>query len=205
MLLVVLLALALVTRRLWRRRRERRRALRALGPAVATQDDRAAYERTEAAWVAQHQDLTRLAAVARGAVPEDLDLPTGFVVEAGEAPLWCTGGGCSAASGSESGGTLPVGERGHVVVTDRRLAFVGSSPRDWPLADVDRVRHVDHERTVLSLRGAGAGGWAGVSYDAPVTRQYVDLALARDQGSSYAGVVDRGLRDHELRRPSPPA
>lgn len=202
-LLVVLLALGLVARRLWRRHRERRTALRALGPAVATLGDRAAYERSEAAWVAQHQDLTRLAAVARGAVPEDLDLPTGFAVEPGESPLWCTGGRLLAASGSEAGGTLPVGERGHVVVTDRRLAFVGSSTRDWPLADVDRVRHVDHERTVLNLRGVD--DWAGVSYDAPVTRQYVDLALARDQGSSYAGVVDRGLRDHELRRPSPPA
>ena len=56
---------------------------------------------------------------------------------------------------------------------------------------------------MLSLRDAD--GWAGVSYDAQVTRQYLDLALARVQGASYAGIVDRGLRDHELRRPTPPA
>ncbi len=48
-------------------------------------------------------------------------------------------------------------------------------------------------------------GWAGVGYDAQVTRQYLDLALARAQGTAYDGIVDQGLRDHEMRRPSPPA
>ena len=124
-LLVVLLALALVARRLWRRRQERRAARHALGPAVAAQDDRAAYERSEAAWVAQHQDLTRLAAVARGAVPDDLELPDGFVLEPGETALWSAGARLLVASGHENADTLLVGERGSVVVTDRRLAFVG--------------------------------------------------------------------------------
>lgn len=202
-LLVVLLALALVARRLWRRRQERRAARRALGPAVVPQDDRAAYRRSEEAWVAQHQDLTRLAAVARGTVPDDLVLPDGFVLEPGETALWTAGARLLVASGLENADTLLVGERGHLVVTDRRLAFVGSTPRDWWLADVDRLRHLDHERTVVSLRDTDDR--AGVSYDAQVTRQYIDLALARVQGASYAGIVDRGLRDHELRRPTPPA
>ena len=72
-LAVVLLAFGGVPRRRWRRRQERRKARRARGPAVASQDDREAYQRSEAAWVAQHQDLTRLAAVARGTVPYDLE------------------------------------------------------------------------------------------------------------------------------------
>ncbi len=201
-LLVVLLALALVARRLWRRSQERRKARRALGPAVASQDDRGAYQRSEEAWVAQHQDLTRLAAVARGTVPDDLELPGGFALEPGETALWTAGARLLVASGLENADTLLVGERGSAVVTDRRLAFVGSTPRDWWLTDVDRLRHLDHERTVISLRDAD--DWSGVSYDAQVTRQYIDLALARVQGASYAGIVDRGLRDHELRRPTPP-
>lgn len=201
-LLVVLLALALVARRLWRRRQERRKARRALGPAVTSQDDRGAYQRSEETWVAQHQDLTRLAAVARGTVPDDLEVPDGFALEPGETALWSAGARLLVASGLENADTLLVGERGSAVVTDRRLAFVGSTPRDWWLADVDRLRHLDHERTVIRLRDAD--DWAGVSYDAQVTRQYIDLALARVQGASYAGIVDRGLRDHELRRPTPP-
>ena len=87
-------------------------------------------------------------------------------------------------------------------MTDRRLAFVGATSRDWNLSLVDRLRHLDHERTVLSLRDAG--GWSGVSYDTQMTRQYLDLALARAQGAPYDGIVERGLRDHELRRPTPP-
>ena len=114
-LLVVLLALALVARRLWRRRRERATARRALGPAVAAQDDRGAYERAEAAWVDQHQALTRLAAVARGDVPDDPDLPPGFVLLPEETALWCADGrlldgvdgvdGVDGSTGSSSSGS----------------------------------------------------------------------------------------------------
>ncbi len=205
-LLVLLLALFLVARRLWRRRQDRREERRALGPRLSAQEDRAAYERAEEAWVSQHQALTRLVHVAHGDVPDDLHLPVGFTLLPGEVALWSAS--ARLVDMVESGGADAAleGGSGEVVVTDQRLAFVGgggAASRDWWLVAVERVRHLDHERTVLRVRDVE--GWAGVAYDAQVTRQYLDLALARAQGAAYDGIVDQGLRDHEMRRPTPPA
>ena len=130
-LLVVLLALALVARRLWRRRRERRTARRALGPAVAAQDDRAAYERSEAAWVAQHQDLTRLAAVARGdGARRPRAARPASSLEPGETALWSRRGAPARRRPVSENGRTPCSwaSAASVVVTDRRLAFVGPDP-----------------------------------------------------------------------------
>ena len=199
-LLVVLLALALVARRLWRRRQERRDGSsrpgtgrggpgRPCAPTSAPRPPGSRSTRTSPVWRPSHA----------APCPTTSSCPTASSLEPGETALWSAGARLLVASGHENADTLLVGERGTVVVTDRRLAFVGSTPRDWWLADVDRLRHLDHERTVVSLRDSD--DWAGVSYGAQVTRQYLDLALARVQGASYAGIVDRGLRDHELRRP----
>jgi hypothetical protein len=199
-LLLLLLVLALVVRRLWRRRRERR----ALEPEPASHESLAAYERAEAAWVAQHQALSRLADVAHGAVPDDVALPAGFVLAPDEKPFWCVGARLLHVAESEGQEVALEGEQGDLVVTDQRFAFVGPGARDWWHPMVERVRHVGQARTLVAVHDVE--GWAGFAYDDPqLTRAYVDLAASSSGDDSYAGLVERGLRDHEMRRPSPPA
>lgn len=203
-LLLLLVALALVVRRWWRRRREQVRERRRHEPAPATEESLAAYERAEAAWAEQHLALSRLAQVARGEVPDDVALPAGFALLPDEKAVWCTPGRLQHVAEADGQEVTLDGEPGHLVVTDQRFAFVGPETRDWWHPMIERVRHLEHARTLVALHDVE--GWTGFSYDDPqFTRPYVDLAVSGAQGGTYAGVVERGLRDHEMRRPSPPA
>ena len=138
-------------------------------------------------------------------VPDDLELPDGLRARArGDRAVVRRGAPARRRRVSRTRTTLLVGERGSVVVTDRRLAFVGPTTarlvarRRRPGAP---PRPRAHRAQPARRRRAGPG----CPTTRQVTRQYLDLALARAQGTSYAGIVDRGLRDHELRRPTPPA
>jgi hypothetical protein len=202
-LLVLLVALALVLARMWRRRREDARERRSHETAPTTPESLVAYEQAEAAWTEQHRALSRLAQVARGQVPEDVALPTGFALLPDEKALWSTGARLLHVAESDGQEVALEGEPGHLVVTDQRFAFTGPETRDWWHPMVERVRHLDHARSLVALRDVE--GWSGFSYDDPqLTRPYVDLATSGSRDGSYAGMLERGLRDHEMRRPSPP-
>jgi hypothetical protein len=189
---------------MWRRRREDARERRSHETAPTTPESLVAYEQAEAAWTEQHRALSRLAQVARGQVPEDVALPTGFALLPDEKALWSTGARLLHVAESDGQEVALEGEPGHLVVTDQRFAFAGPETRDWWHPMVERVRHLDHARSLVALRDVE--GWSGFSYDDPqLTRPYVDLATSGSRDGSYAGMVERGLRDHEMRRPSPPA
>ena len=203
--LLLLLVLGWLLSRLWRRHQDKVAERRLHEPVKATKENVAAYERAEAAWAVRHRELTRLAEVAGGSAPSDIILPDGFSLLPDEQPLWVTG--ARLLEIAQSGGHEAALETasGHLVVTSMRLAFTGEQHRDWWLSLVERMRHLDHERTILRLHDGDS--WSGVAYDDPeLTRSYVDLALAEHDGKldTYRGVVTRGLRDHEMRRPSPP-
>jgi hypothetical protein len=205
-LLLLLLALVAIAVRLWRRRREKVKERQATRPVKVTKEVVAAYERAEAAWAVRHRALSRLEAVARGEVPHDIAVPDGFRLLPDELVLWRAG--ARLLSVAESGGeevALETGP-GELVVTTQRLGFVGPEQRDWWFSMVERVRHLDHERTILRL--SDTVGWTGLVYDDPeLTQQYIDLAVAGALGGQeeYLAVVTRGLRDHEMRRPTRPA
>jgi hypothetical protein len=204
--LLLLLALVAIGMRLWRRHREKVRERQATRPVKVTKEVVAAYERAEAAWAVRHRALSRLEAVARGEVPHDIALPPGFTLLPDELPLWTAN--ARLLSVAESGGeevALETGT-GQLLVTTQRLSYVGTQQRDWWFSMVERVRHLDHERTIFLL--SDTTGWTGLAYDdAQLTQQYIDLAVAGALGSQeeYLGVVTRGLRDHEMRRPTRPA
>jgi hypothetical protein len=97
-------------------------------------------------------------------------------------------------------------DEGHLVVTDQRFAFVGEHSRDFWVALVERVRHLAHDRTMVKLWDNET--WSGFAYDdAEITRLYLDLVMAGKTGTreAYLAGLGQGLRDHEMRRPMPPA
>jgi hypothetical protein len=202
-LLLLLVAGAVVLARMWRRRRGESRDRRGHEAVPATPESLAAYERAEAAWNAQHLALSRLAQVARGQVPQDVVLPPGFALMPDEKALWCTGARLLHVAESDGQEVALEGEAGHLVVTDQRFAFTGPQTRDWWHPMVVRVRHLDHARTLVATRDVA--GWAGFAYDEPeLTRPYIDLVGPGVRNGSYVGMLERGLRDHDMRRPSPP-
>ena len=95
---------------------------------------------------------------------------------------------------------------GELVVTSHRFAFVGRAQRrDWWLPLVEQVRHRDHSHTSVKLRDSDTRSW--LQYDDPeVTRLYLDFAMAGQNGTrtAYVAGLVQGLRDHEMRRPTPP-
>ncbi len=205
-LLLLLAALVAIALRLWRRHKNKVRERKAVRPVKVTKEVVAAYERAEAAWNVRHRALSRLEAVARGEVPHDIAVPMNFELLPDELALWTAN--ARLLSVAESGGeevALETGS-GQLVVTTQRLGYVGSMQRDWWFSMVERVRHLDHERTILQLEDTT--GWSGFAYDdAQLTQQYIDVAVAGALGSQdeYHGVISRGLRDHEMRRPTRPA
>ena len=100
---------------------------------------------------------------------------------------------------------------GELIVTDTRIAFVGEQDhrvqqRDWQLADLEGLRHIGSNRTLLQIEGEPLS--FGVAYaDAEVTRLYLELARALQLGTarSMLMMLVQGLRSHELRRPQAPA
>ncbi len=87
------------------------------------------------------------------------------------------------------------GHDGEVLVTNRRLIFVGDVTRDWWTGLIDGIDHVGDDRTVL--RRWREDFWSGVVYDdADVTRLYVDMLVAEQQGNrgEYLSRLEEELR-----------
>ena len=77
------------------------------------------------------------------------------------------------------------GHDGEVVVTNRRVVFLGDVSRDWWTGLIDGIDHVGDDRTVL--RRWREDAWSGLVYDdAEVTRLYVDMLVAEQQGTRGA-------------------
>jgi hypothetical protein len=96
---------------------------------------------------------------------------------------------------ADTGDLALEGHDGEVVVTNRRITFVGDVTRDWWTGLVDRMSHVGEERTVLLRRGEDS--WAGLVYDDPeVTRLYLELLMAEQQGQreDYLAGLEEELR-----------
>jgi hypothetical protein len=196
---------------LWRRRRrsaqqrprsESRRERAAL--AALRKDDLAGYAEAEEQWRRRRDVLADLLRVAQGApagaVPGGLaPLPDERLLHSVTARL------TESVESGRAGAAVEV-DRGQLVVTDQRLAFVGEQQRrDWWHALVSRICHVDHRHTTIELWDSEVR--SGVEYDDPeVTRLYLDLAVSVHDGSSatYLAGIEQGLRNHEMRRPAPP-
>jgi hypothetical protein len=87
------------------------------------------------------------------------------------------------------------GHDGDVVVTNRRMIFIGDVTRDWWTGLIDGVDHVGDDRTVL--RRSREDSWSGVVYhDAEVTRLYLDMLVAEQQGTrgAYLSRLEEELR-----------
>jgi hypothetical protein len=87
------------------------------------------------------------------------------------------------------------GHDGEVVVTNRRIIFVGDVMRDWWTGLIDGIDHVGDDRTVL--RRWREDSWSGVAYDdAEVTRLYLDMLVAEQQGTrgAYLSRLEEELR-----------
>ena len=123
--------------------------------------------------------------------------------------------------------TRPVGARSvHVIDGALEDSFVATfaawaerlnyGRSDYDVAGMEEYLHFKHEIGLDQLtsnplcRVLGTQVVAEVeraygSFAPQLTRAYVDLAASSSGDDSYAGLVERGLRDHEMRRPSPPA
>jgi hypothetical protein len=98
-------------------------------------------------------------------------------------------------TGEDADELVLVGHEGEVVVTNRRLVFVGDVTRDWWTGLIEEVDHVGEDRTVL--RRWREDSWSGVVYDdAEVTRLYLDMLVAEQQGTrtAYLSRLEEELR-----------
>lgn len=181
-----------------RRRSRTRKGRRA--DAVTEGQELAAYQEAERIWLERRDALTTLLAVAHNDFP-----PAGESEEPEEKVLYSVGARLIEMRNVD-GDDFPLEvDEGQLTVTNKRLAFDGVERRDWWYPTLERVRHVDHDRTMLKV--ADEKQLSGLGYGDPeVTRLYIDLALAEHTGTrdSIVTTLTQGLRDHEMRRPAPP-
>ena len=197
------------------RTKRARRAAAHQAALAEYQEQLAVFEREDQAWQQRRDLLAQLVLVAKGGaveVPESTlalrpqerafcDLPARLVEMRRE---------------RQEGVALPVEvpievDEGRLVITDARVAFVGATQRDWELAELQQLRHVGQDRTLMTVTDRKKV--SGVAYaDADLVRFYFDLAAAQAKGAQGAGSVrsirqmlEQGVRSHELRRPQAPA
>ena len=157
-------------------------------------------------WRRRHDALTTLLDVANGAAPVVPVLPE-LEPLPDEQVLYQVGAELTEMMDSDRLEVTLGSSDGELVVTTHRVAFVSREQerRDWWLPLVEQLRHKDHRRTTIKLRDSDTRSW--LEYDDPeITRLYVDLVVAGQNGTrgAYVAGLAQGLRDHEMRRPTPP-
>ena len=171
---------------------------------VAEYDEqRAVFEHDDRIWQQRRDDLAQLITVAQGG---HVDLPETALELRSEERIYCALPAALVEMQPREEGEVPVEvDAGQLVVTNERVAFTGTTNRDWELVDVEQVRHLDHDRTMIKVHGQAA--LAGVSYaDSDLVRLYLELAMANLDGDSRSVLMmlKQGMRQHELRRPQAP-
>ncbi len=115
--------------------------------------------------------------------------PLGLALQPDERILHTTTGQLYEAVDADTDELVLDGHEGEVVVTNRRLVFLGDVTRDWWNGQIDGVDHVSEDRTVL--RRLGEDAWSGLGYDdAEVTRLHLEM-LVTDQGGARASSTPR--------------
>jgi hypothetical protein len=212
---VVILAALLVV--LVRRRRRRRPAVeidpspveprtarrrRLLGSRSGA-TDLVTYRAEEAEWRDRRDALTALRAAACEVLTAGLGGPSST---APEVTLLHASARLLEGEVGAQGRSFTEIDEGEIVITDRRVTFQGDLRREWVFDPLDRFRHVSHDRTVV--RGAFDDGWWGLVYAEPeITRLAIDFAVtSRSEARRlFVAALDQSLRQHDLRRPTPPA
>ena len=191
-----------------RLRTKRARLAAAHAEAVAAYEQQlAVFQREDATWQQRRAELEQLVAVAQGG---GVEVPgSEAVLRDGERAFFAlpaTLVELRPVAGRPGGKQAPVElEDGGLLVTDLRVVFTGDRSREWELSEVEQLRHVGHDLTLLPV--AGQDTVSGVAYDdADLVRFYLQLAVARLDGTvgSVRAMLLQGVRSHELRRPQPP-
>jgi hypothetical protein len=169
----------------------------------------AVFEAEDAAWQRRHEALTELVATATGGRGDRSW--TAFNRGRKERVL-CTVAATLVEMTLQDGIEVPVETAaGELIITDARVAFVGEheqqvAQHDWELGMLEHFRHIGSDRTFFKMEDDET--LSGVAYaDAEVTRLYLELARAIQQGTarSMMMMLKQGLRGHELRRPQAPS
>ncbi len=162
-------------------------------------------EEADADWRRRHAMLVALLEVARTGAPEEVAATADVALLPDETVYYAVDAGLTEKMTGDAGIEAVEVDRGRLVVTNQRLAFVGAAQRrDWWLAMVERLGHLDERHTAISMWDSGDR--SGLTYEEPeVTRLYIDLAMSarNGTGAAYVDGVKQWLRDLEIRRPSP--
>jgi hypothetical protein len=153
------------------------------------------------AWEQRGAELAQLLAIARGGSVQPTDA---FEVGAQERVL-CTLPATLVELRDQDGTAVPVEvEDGRLMVSRDRVVFSGSETREWPLGEVEQLRHLGQSCTMLAV--ADEETTSGVAYGDDLVRLYLELAIAERDGDSRSVrlMLEQGVRSHELRRPQPP-
>lgn len=189
-----------------RRRANRLRTLAGLDGAQAVADheeQQAAFERDNRAWEERRAQLAQLADVARGGRVEGCRVDSIGLQVGDSERVYCVVPASLVELQARDGVEVPVevGD-GHLVVSDVRMVFCGSERREWALSELEQLRHLGPDRTMMVV--AHQTVTSGVVYaDADIVRLYLELAMAEAKGSarSVRVMLEHGVRSHELRRP----
>jgi hypothetical protein len=142
----------------------------------------------------RHEAVETLLQVANDGSAGGSLFPLGLALVPDERILHSTSGHLYE-SADDSDELVLVEHDGEVVVTNRRIVFVGDVTRDWWTGLIDEIEHVGDDRTVL--RRWREDSWSGVVYDdAEVTRLYVDMLVAEQHGTrdAYLSRLQEELR-----------
>jgi hypothetical protein len=168
------------------------------------QEQLAVFEVEDQAWQQRRDHLTRLVTLAQG---NSVEVPATEIVLADDETAFCALPATLVELRKEEGAEVLVEvEAGQLVVTDTRVAFAGTETRDWELADLESIRHLENDRTLMKVSARETV--SGVAYaDADLVRLYLELAMAERNGTtrSVLMMLQQGVRQHELRRPQAPA
>ncbi|WP_148571993.1 hypothetical protein [Nocardioides caldifontis] len=173
--------------------------------AEISREQEVAFAEASELWRRRHEALTTLLDIANGAAPV-VPVLEGLEPLPDEQVLYMVGADLTDMMDSDRLDVTLGSADGELVVTTHRFAFVGPEQRrDWWLPLVEQLRHRDHRHTSIKLRDSDTRSW--LEYDDPeVTRLYLDFAMAGQNGTrtAYVAGLAQGLRDHEMRRPTPP-
>jgi hypothetical protein len=173
--------------------------------AATNREQEVEFAQADEAWHRRHDALRTLLDLADGAAPAVAVLPE-LEPLPDEKVLYMVGADLTEMMDSDRLEVALGSSDGELVVTTHRFAFVSREQRrDWWLPLVEQLRHRDHRHTSVKLRDSDTRSW--VEYDDPeVTRLYLDFAMAGQNGTrgAYVAGLAQGLRDHEMRRPTPP-
>jgi hypothetical protein len=133
----------------------------------------------------RHDAVETLLKMADAPVSGGSIFPLGVELLPDERVLHATTGQLFEAENPDTDELVLDGHDGEVVVTNRRIVFLGDVSRDWWTGLIDGIDHVGDDRTVL--RRWREDAWSGLVYDdAEVTRLYVDMLVAEQQGTRGA-------------------